>query len=69
MMINKVINLSKSASKSASKYYKDNLVLLKQKQKLEAEINYIDLRVKWNKKYIEKEKMEIENINDKLRYD
>ena len=65
MMINKVINLSKSTSK----YYKDNLVLLKQKQKLEAEINYIDLRVKWNKKYIEKEKMEIENINDKLRYD
>ena len=64
-MINKVINLSKSTSK----YYKDNLVLLKQKQKLEAEINYIDLRVKWNKKYIEKEKMEIENINDKLRYD
>jgi len=64
-MINKVINLSKSTSK----YYKDNLVLLKQKQKLEAEINYIDLRVKWNKKYIEKEKMDIENINDKLRYD
>tara|TARA_R110002074_G_scaffold238180_1_gene410123 strand:+ start:107 stop:307 length:201 start_codon:yes stop_codon:yes gene_type:complete len=66
-MINRVINLSKTTSK----YYKDNLVLLKQKQKqkLEAEINYIDLRVKWNKKYIKREKMEIENINDKLRYD